>query len=110
MPDQQELEFQIWGLSRIARRNIIVFFILCLISAIAALSRVIVIQNQQLQQVNQQLLNSKDQGALKIEELKNENLKTILRINELLIRQDQIREEIRSAKTTLNEVKKNFRK
>lgn len=104
----QETEFRSWGLSKIAVRNIVVFFILTLLTAITTLSRVVVVQNKEKQDLFRELLKAKDQGALKIEELKNENLRTVLKLNELLVNQSQIREEIRDTKQTLQQVQKNI--
>lgn len=106
----QELEFKAWGLSKIAVRNIVVFFILTLLTAITTLSRVVVALNDEKRETTRELLNCKDQNALKIEELKNENLRTVLRLNELLVNQSQIKDEIRDAKSTLQQVQKKIDK
>lgn len=105
----QELEFQAWGLSKIAVRNIVVFFILTLLTAITILAKTIVVLNQEKQAVFEELIKCKDKGALKIEELKNENLQTVLKLNEVSQSHGQIREDIKEARKSLNSINKKVR-
>ena len=106
----QEMEFKAWGLSKIAVRNIVVFFILTLLSGIGLLAKTVIVLNEEKAQVFNELLKCKDQGALKIEELKNENLQGVLKLNEVLQNQDKILEDLREAKKALQDVKKTVRK
>jgi len=105
----QEMEFNAWGLSKIAVRNIVVFFILTLLTAIMALSRVIVTQHDQISELYKQQLIDKDRAAQKIEELKNETIKTVDRLNATIYNQVQIREEIKDTKQTLTRVQKRIK-
>lgn len=101
----QELEFKAWGISKIAVRNIVVFFIVCLISAIGFLSKVIVVQNDELNRVYRERLQDKDAEALKIEQLKNESLETLIKLNDIIVKQENIRNQIRDARSSLKRIK-----
>ena len=106
----QEMEFQAWGLSKIAVRNIVVFFILTLLSGIGLLAKTVIVLNNEKAEVFNELLKCKDQGAIKIEELKNENLQGVLKLEEVLRKQDAIREELTEAKKALSELRKTLKK
>ena len=106
----QEQEFRAWGLSQIAVRNIVVFFIISLITAIGALSRVIVELANERKAVEAELIKSKDQAAIKIEQLKNENLETYLKLHELLQKQQRTDNEIKATQEVLKRVQNRLRK
>ena len=102
----QEREFQAWGLSKLAVRNIVVFFIICLISAMAIMARVIQAKDDEVRQVYRELIREKDAGAIKIEQLKNENLETLIKINDIIVKQDGIMRKIHAAKSRLKKISK----
>ena len=105
----QEMEFQAWGLSKIAVRNIVVFFILTLLAGISILGKTIIVLNQEKQALFDELIKCKDKGALKIEELKNENLQTVLKLNEVSQNQGDIKEELKETRKSLNAINKKVR-
>lgn len=100
----QEVQYVILGLSRAAVKNIVILFILVLIGAIAALSWVVVFQNKEIKQLNQDVLEAQQNGATKYQELQSENLRTFIRLNELLMNQQQIKQDLRDTKETLQDV------
>lgn len=105
----QEQEFRIWGLSKLAVRNIVVFFILTLLSGIATLAKVIVVLDNKREMVEAALIRSKEQQAAKVEELKNENLQTFLKLHEVLQKQEQIHQELFNARATLKVIQKKLK-
>jgi len=106
----QELEFRAWGLSKIAVRNIVVFFILTLLSAIGVLSKTIVFLHDKKEAVEQALIRSNEEKSKKIEELKNENLQTYLKLHEVLIKQEAINKELVDARETLKTIQKRLKR
>lgn len=98
---EQEVEFRAWGLSKIAVRNIVVFFILSLFVAIGSLARVIVSLSGELREANKQIMLAKEQTAEKIEALKNENIETVIKLNDAFILQAKIRDEIEATRNAL---------
>lgn len=106
----QEAEFNAWGLSKIAVRNIVVFFILTLLVAISTLARVIVMQHKEVTDLHQQMLIEKDKSAQKIEQLKDETMKILQGLNRALENQGDIKREIQDTKQTLNKVQKRITK
>ena len=67
-------EFEAWGLSKIAVRNIVVFFICCLIAAIGIMARVIHVLNAEKSEQYQKLVECKELVAVTVEKLKEEQL------------------------------------
>jgi len=106
----QEQEFRIWGLSKLAVRNIVVFFILTLLSAIGALAKVIVVIEGKREATEKALIESKEQAAVKVEELKNENLQTFIKLHEVLQKQERIREELQETRETLKTIQKRIKR
>ncbi len=100
---QQEKEFAAWGLSKLAIRNIVVFFFACLIGAVVYLF-------QDNARLNREILKRSDEKTAKIEELKNENFKTLLKLNSALEKQAEISARIQEAEKSLSVTKKRLRK
>jgi len=96
---QQSKEFAAWGLSKLAVRNIVVFFFACLISAVAYLFT----ENNRL---NRELLKRSDDKTAKVEELKNENFKTLLKLQEAFQKQAEILARIQEAEREMKRLKK----
>ena len=99
---QQEKEFAAWGLSKLAVRNIVVFFFACLIGTVVYL-------NQENNRLNRELLKSSVDKTATVERLKDENFKTLLKLNSALEKQAEILARIQEAEKSLNSTKKRLR-
>lgn len=106
----QELEFIAWGLSKIAVRNIVIFFIITLMGAISALSWVVVLLFKENNSLNKEILIQATESAQRYQDLQNENLKNQVRINEVLLKQREIRHDIEEAQTTIETVKEKIKR
>ncbi len=106
----QELEFRAWGLSRIAVRNIVVFFILTLLSAIGVLAKTIVFLHDKKEAVEHELIKINKEKSQKIEELKNENFQIYLKLQEVLIKQELINKELHETKQTLKTIQRRLKR
>lgn len=103
---QQEKEFSAWGLSKIAIRNIVVFFIIVELLAIVSLVK-IVLQQQVLRDLDkQQLIETKQDNANKIEQLKNEQIKSIQELNRVIELQSELENEIKIVRNRIKNIKK----
>ena len=96
---QQSKEFAAWGLSKLAVRNIVVFFFACLIGTVVYL-------NQENNRLNRELLKRSDEKTAKVEELKNENFKTLLKLQEAFQKQAEILARIQEAEREMKRLKK----
>lgn len=96
---QQEKEFAAWGLSKLAIRNIVVFFFACLIATVVYL-------NQENNRLNRELLKRSDEKTAKVEELKDQNFKTLLKLQEAFQKQAEIQATIKEAEREMKRLKK----
>jgi len=96
---QQEKEFAAWGLSKLAVRNIVVFFFACLIGTVIYL-------NQENNRLNRELLKRSDEKTAKVEELKDQNFKTLLKLQEAFQKQAEIQAQIQEAEREMKRLKK----
>ena len=100
---KQEQEFTAWGLSRLAVRNIVVFFILALFLTITVLWRqILVIQHQKDEAVKREIL-CKEESSRIIDALRKEQLAMLA---QALERQQKIEAEIRQAQNRLSRLKR----
>lgn len=91
---KQEQEFKAWGLTRLAVRNIVVFFLIVETLAIMALSKVIIEQQRKNDDIQRVLVETKERAADKIEQLKNEQIATIREMGKIIERQTQLEHDI----------------
>lgn len=84
---KQEQEFKAWGLSKIAVRNIVVFFFCLLISIIGVLARAYVLKDTERRESDLRLLECKELATEAVEKFKNEQLE---QMGLLLMRQDSL--------------------
>ena len=91
---KQEQEFKAWGLTRLAVRNIVVFFLIVETLAIMALSKVIIEQQRKNDDIQRVLVETKERGADKMERWKNEQIATIREMGKIIERQTQLEHDI----------------
>ena len=103
---QQEKEFAAWGLSRVAIRNIVVFFIIAELLAIGALSKIVLEQQKLRDQDKHELIKAKDEAALKIEQLKNEQIQSMQNLEAITDQQRDLDNKIRDLSVKVQRVKK----
>lgn len=103
---KQEQEFKAWGLTRLAVRNIIVFFLIVETLAIVALSKVIIEQQKRNDDIQHVLVDTKERAANKIEQLKNEQIATIREMGKIIERQTQLEHDIASMNRRVQKIKR----
>lgn len=96
---EQEKYFKAWGLSKIALRNLILFFFSILLIAIAVLSRVVVSLDQQKHDAVLQQIKCKEELAQMIDTLLREQIE---RLQQAMDKQDRIDEQLRKTRATIN--------
>ena len=96
---EQERYFKAWGLSKIALRNLILFFFSILLIAIAILSRVVVTLDQQKHEAVQQQIKCKEEMAQTIGGLLREQIQ---RLQQAMEKQDRIDEQLRKTRAAIN--------
>ena len=82
--EQQAQELNLWGLGGEARRNIVTFLISILTLAVIALFGVIIQKDFESKEMHEELIRCKEEEAIKIEALKNEQLQILNAINKTL--------------------------
>lgn len=103
---QQEKEFKAWGLTRLAVRNIVVFFVIVETLAIIALSKVIIEQQRKHDEVQRVLVDTKERAAEKIEQLKNEQIETMREMGKIIERQTQLEHDIALMNRRVQKIKR----
>jgi len=103
---QQEREFTAWGLSRVAIRNIIVFFIIVELLAIVALVKIVMSQQELREADKKQLVEAERNGAAKIEQLKNEQIQSIEEVARISMHQSELEAEIQRMTKLIEKLKK----
>lgn len=96
---EQERYFKAWGLSKIALRNLILFFFSILLIGIAILSRVVVTLDQQKHEAVQQQIKCKEEMAKTIDGLLREQIQ---RLQQAMEKQDKIDEQLRKTRAAIN--------
>ena len=95
---QQEKEFNAWGLSKIAIRNIVVFFICLLICACGVLGRVAIVLDQQRRDSDNRLIKCKELATEAVAKFKDEQIQ---QMREFYLRQDTINQRLNSLQRKL---------
>jgi len=90
----QESELNVWGISKIFRRNLVIGVIVMLMTAIAVLARALIEVTSQRNAKNTELVVCKQEAADLIDKLR---LDQIAFITKMLERQQQIEQELRDA-------------
>jgi len=103
---EQQKEFNAWGLSKLAIRNIVVFFIVAQMSAIGYLLRVVFVVEEKRERLEQALVKSKDDAAIKIEQLKKEHENDLKMFNLLIQKQLEIQQRLNRAMQDVNQIRK----
>lgn len=96
---EQERYFKAWGLSKIALRNLILFFFSILLIGIAILSRVIVTLDEQKHEAVQQQIKCKEEMAQTIDGLLREQIQ---RLQQAMEKQDKIEEQLKKTRAAIN--------
>ena len=91
---KQEQEFKAWGLTRLAVRNIVVFFLIVETLAIMALSKGVREQERKGDDIERVVGETKERGADKMERWKNEQIATIREMGKIIERQTQLEHDI----------------
>lgn len=99
---QQEKEFNAWGLSKIAVRNIVVFFICLLIMACGVLVRVAVVLDNQRRDSDNRLIECKELAIEAVTKFKDEQLDMM---RNFYLRQDTINNRLESLQRKLKRLK-----
>lgn len=100
---KQEHEFNAWGLSKLAVRNIVVFFLLALILTITVLWREILVLRQEKDEATKREILCKEEASKIIDQLRKEQI-TMLSV--ALERQQKIEQEIRQAQEKLSKLRR----
>lgn len=100
----QQKEFKAWGLSSLAIRNIVVFFICCLITAIAYLARVVQVQDTHNHVLNDKLVQCNQLLTNKVELLKDQQ---IAQMDTFYRRQELTNKKLQQINTILLQLRKN---
>lgn len=103
---KQELEFKAWGLSKLAVRNIVVFFLVAQMAGIAYLSKIIIELDDRRQNLQMQLVKSKEDTAAKVEQLKVEHAADLRRFNEVVQKQLEFQQRLNTALTEMKKVRR----
>ena len=94
----QQHEFSAWGLSKLMVRNIVVAFIVCLLTAVSSLFAVIIKLDDQQRtdraEWQAEIARFREENAKKIEALKNEQLDIMRKYGESLSRERELREAL----------------
>lgn len=102
----QVKEFNAWGLSKLAIRNIIVFFFLIETVALVTLGKTIIHQ-QNLRERDRVLFMEKDnEKAELVERLKNEQIAVIRELNNAIQRQQSLETQIDRLGQRINKIKR----
>lgn len=100
---QQEKEFAAWGLSKLAVRNIIIFFFAILLTATAALTRITVWLYQEAKAAERREMDCRNQSAEIINRLRVEQIDML---QKTMVRQEEIEQGLQEAKRRLNKLVK----
>lgn len=100
---RQEQEFAAWGLSRLAIRNIILFFFAILLVIIAALCRVCVWLYHDKLEAERREAQGKDEAARMINTLRLEQIEML---KQAMSRQEKIEDGLEDAKEQLKRLVK----
>lgn len=103
---KQEQEFKAWGLAKLAVRNIIIFFLIAETLAIVTLANVIVEQQRKHDETQHVLVQTKEQAAQKIEQLKNEQIETIREMGRIIERQSKLEHDISAMNNRVQKLKR----
>lgn len=100
---QQEKEFSAWGLSKLAVRNIIIFFFAVLLTIIAALARISVWLYQEVKSAQLRETQCKDASAQTINALRVEQLEML---KTTMAKQEEIEQGLQAAKRKIDKITK----
>lgn len=95
--------FNLWGLSKELRRNIIIGFILLLVATIVTLGNAYIAKEREKDALQRELVRCKGEAGEIIDRLRNDHINML---KDALERQQKIEEELRKASDKL----KRFRK
>lgn len=100
---QQEKEFAAWGLSKLAVRNIIIFFFAVLLSIIGVLARVNLWLYQDKNEAERREAQCKDEAAQLINTLRLEQIEML---KQTMAKQEQIEQGLQDAKKKISRLVK----
>jgi len=104
-PLEQEREFDAWGLSKLAVRNIVVFFIVALILAIMYLSATIRNKDAEKMKMQAELVMCKEDATKQVERLKDQQIKLMEQIGAIYQKQAEVERNVKQATKTLKKLK-----
>jgi len=103
---EQEKEFDAWGLSKILVRNIVVGFIICLLSAIAYLSATIRTKESLNKQLQCELIICKEDATRQVERLKDQQIKLMEQISAIYEKQVEVERNVQATVKKLRNLDK----
>jgi hypothetical protein len=103
---EQEKEFDAWGLSKILVRNIVVGFIICLLSAIGYLSATIRNKDSVNKQIQGELIICKEDATRQVERLKDQQIKLMEQISAIYEKQVEVERNVQATNKKLRNLDK----
>lgn len=102
---EQELEFDAWGLSKVLVRNIVVGFIVLLVSAVMYLSAIIRNKDAEKMKMQAELVMCKEDATKQVERLKDQQIKLMEQIGAIYQKQAEVERNVKQATKKLKSIK-----